>query len=146
MIKFMFAAALLAIPFSAAAKSSDLPEWLNIDTSETNSVVYARTEDLMKGRSYQTDARVWVRIDASRDRTVDWREMIIFYSINCPKYTYEILHMSTFYRGGRNVTNQVSGKTEYIVPRTIMARTADVLCYTPDLNTPTNYVPEKDEI
>jgi len=145
MLKYLFAAALLAAPLTAAAQSEDVPEWYLIDTTTSNTDFYARTEDLLKGRDYQTDARVWVRLDASRDRTVDWKEMVVLYSVNCPERTTKVLHMTTYYRNGRNVTDRVPGTIEYIVPRSIMAATADMLCYSPS-SKPTSYVPDKHTI
>lgn len=120
---------LLIMPLTAAAATTDeFPEWEEIDTTHSNTVVYARTEDLLRGRADQTDARVWVRMDHTRDMTFKARSSMMLYTVNCPAQTYRNLKLVMFSPNGESREGGVSGVTEYIVPKTIMAYVANLLC------------------
>lgn len=132
MIRYLIAAAVLLLPLTAAAdEAKDTPDWLHIDTTQTNTEVYARKADLLAGRGHQTDARVWLLFDYSRDRTVQAREAKALYSVNCPAKTYRKLTTTVYYPDGTNNTWKSNEGTKYVIPDSNMAMVVGILCYTP---------------
>lgn len=121
----------LALICASATSAEELPEWLYINTSDNGTVVYARSADLVNGRSNQTAAPVWIRFDSSRDKTISFKEARVLYAINCVARTSTHVQGTMFYRDGRNVTNGV-GDIEFIIPGSNMDHVADLLCSDPE--------------
>lgn len=132
MIRYLIAATLLLLPLTAAAdEAKDTPDWLHIGTTTTNTEMYARKADLLAGRGHQTDARVWLLFDNSRDRTVKSRESKALYSVNCPRQTYRALSMTAYMPDGSNDTWEPDGRIQHVIPDSYMATVVGILCYTP---------------
>lgn len=138
MIRYLVAAAFVLFPLSAAAdRAKDTPDWLHIDTTPTGTEVYARKSDIIAGRPNQTDARLWVKYDFSRNRTIRQREAMILYSVNCPRQTFRQLSITAFYPDGSAETLEPDGAVRYVVPETNMAFAVSLLCLTETDSTPT---------
>lgn len=133
-LKAAIAAIALAIP-APAQSNEEPPEWYYIDTTESGTVIYARTSDLAQGRSNQTAAKVWVRMNARKDRTVQWRELMSLYIVNCVAQTYRTEQMSAFYPNGKVDTVQRPGETNHITPGTRMEIVTNLLCSDPKRET-----------
>lgn len=132
MIRYLIAATLLLLPLTAAAdEAKDTPDWFHVGTTKSKTEMYARKADLLAGRDYQTDARVWIKFDNARDATVEQTMMMALYSVNCPRQTTQLISMTIYYRNGRNISSDEPGEVGYIVPNTYMDTIAKILCYTP---------------
>ena len=124
---------MLALAPAAIVNAAD-PEWYYIATDVDDTEVSARYSDLLKGRSDQTTARVWVKSDHSKDKTTDARETKTFYEVNCPARTFKALSRSTLYPGNTSpdVDEYPFGySAKNIVPETVMESVADALCLDP---------------
>ncbi len=146
MLKYLFAAALLAAPLTAAAQSEDLPDWYYINTTRSSTVIYARTQDLAKGRAHQSDARVWLLFDHAKDKSVNWRETKVYYTFDCNRQTFRALSLIVYFPDGRSEQGNPPGEIEYVIPDSNMDTVAQLLCYTPTEKSPTSYVPDKHTI
>jgi hypothetical protein len=111
------------VPTSAAASTEDqLPEWFPVVTTDTGTIITARSEDLIKGRSNQTAAR--------NDKTISFMEARSLYAINCVART-SVHAMSVFYfRNGRIETTDREPE-QFIVPESNLDLVADLLCFDP---------------
>ena len=137
MLKTIPAAALLVVPFSAAAeRAKDTPDWYHIDTTPTGTEIYVRKVDIVAGRPEQTDARLWMKHDFSRNRTISAREAMILYSVNCPRQTYRKLSITAYSPDGSVDTWQPEGEVEYVIPETNMAYAVALLCVGPSDSNP----------
>jgi hypothetical protein len=125
MKKLAIAALLFALPSAATA------EWTFVDTTIDNEDIFIRDEDWLAGRSHHRDARVWVRIDHSRNRKTPYRYTMMLVSINCPAETYRFLHGTAFMPNGRSTSERVSTTSEYAVPGTIAAEIVEMTCFDP---------------
>lgn len=116
--------------FWATATNANYGEWTYIGTTDSGTVIHAQTSDLLKGRSYQTAAPVWVKMDSSRDRTVSFMRARTLYVINCVVRTSRSMHITAYFRDGTTRTEGVQAET-FIVPETYMDTVADMLCSDP---------------
>lgn len=117
----------LALLLLAAADADR--EWMEIGTANTKSVIYARAEDLARGNSQSRAARLWIKIDARRDKTVDFSEMKTMYVVDCTTQSYRTVAMQVYYSDGSTKSVETSNKVEFIVPDTFMSTATDVLCW-----------------
>lgn len=107
-----------------------MPEWFPVVTTDTGTIITARSEDLIKGRSNQTAAKVWVKTDARNDKTISFMEARSLYAINCVART-SVHAMSVFYfRNGRIETTDREPE-QFIVPESNLDLVADLLCFDP---------------
>lgn len=127
MLKYVIAAVVLVSATPAAASETD---WTYIATTDSGTVVRARTVDLERGRSNQTAAPVWLYYDASRDKTVSFRDARGLSVVNCVTRTTTEVQGIAYYRDGR-VEHSDRGPTTFIVPDSIMDQVANVLCADP---------------
>lgn len=126
-LKPALAAAALAYATPAAASETD---WTYIGTTDSGTVIHARTADLLKGRSNHTVAPVWVRMDASRDRTISFKEVRTLYAINCVVRTSRAIQTTAYFRNGTMQTGGVEPE-EFIIPESNMDTVANLLCTDP---------------
>ncbi len=126
------AAALVALVAPSTAYAADEEGWTFINEDKGRTRVYARTEDLLRGRSDQTVARMWVKFDASRDPTVSWRVAVTMYVINCPAQTYRAVQNIYYYRDGTNNSNSNMEAMQFITPDTVLEAATKMLCSDPE--------------
>lgn len=133
MYKYIMALALLLIPTSALA-GEDIPGWTWLSESDTGSINYARTQDLLAGRSHQTSARLWLMTDTSNDASVDWYSMRVLYRVNCVTRAYMDVQYSAFGKNGRHIDTWAPNKPTiaYAIPGSTMEYALDLLCVDPD--------------
>ncbi len=112
-------------------QSAETPEWHKIGTDKDGSVLYVRTQDAMAGRSHHRAAKVWTKMDARKDRTVAWSEAKILYLMDCVAQTYRIVQIISFDSKGDPTTIQGNGKTDHVVPGSMMEGVADAVCSDP---------------
>jgi len=123
--------ALALIASSVPAGSEDVPEWTYIGTTDSGTVIRAKTSDLLAGRSNQTAAKVWVRMDASKDASVQFREAMTLYAVNCVAETYHTIQVTTYWRFRSPQTEPGSSGTRFVIPGTHMETLKDMLCSDP---------------
>lgn len=138
MRKLLTAALALITLFTAAPAFAEDP-WIKAAASDSGSVFYALRSDILAGRSDQTAAGVWVKIDSSRDRTVVWMEVTTRYVVNCPMRSYRPLQTTVFFRGGRTEDLTSDNKLQYAIPGSNMDAVLDLLCTDPVDEGDTNY-------
>jgi hypothetical protein len=126
MLKYVLLATALMWASPAAADT----EWTYVATTNGGTVIHARTSDLLKGRSHHTTAPVWVRMDASRDRTVSFREARVLYAVNCVARTSRSVQATVYFRNGTTQTDSVRAE-EFIIPDSNLDTVANMLCSDP---------------
>ena len=126
--------ALILFIFCHGAGSAEDSAWVEIATTSTETVIFARKDDINNGRSNQTDAVVWVKQDHSRDKTTDVRESKMLLRVNCVARTYKNITASAFDPNGKVILSKTPSypKTEFIVPGTIIDELSGYLCSDPD--------------
>lgn len=107
------------------------PTWLLVDTSDHGTKVYARADDLRDGRPTSRAARLWIKLDSRRDTTVSWSEVKTLYAVDCLMKTYRTITSHVEYSNGRSQTLAGDGKTEFIVPDSVMEGATNILCAPP---------------
>lgn len=127
MLKRAIVALALAYATPAAASETD---WTYIATTDSGTVIHARTADLLKGRSNHTVAPVWLRMNASKDRSAIFKEAMILFAVNCVIRTQQQVQSTAYFRNGETERN---GPTEprFIVPESNMDTVANLLCTDP---------------
>lgn len=131
MIARITAAAAIALalcPVHASAEDRSNAEWIFIGEDQKGAVGYVRRQDVMAGRPNQTAARVWMKLDASRDRTVAFREAFSLIEVNCPAQTTRDLQITLYYPDGSVKTQQMFGASEYIIPGSNAEVMAKMVC------------------
>lgn len=123
------ALAALALAYATPAAASET-DWTYIGTTDSGTVIHARTADLLKGRSDQTVAPVWLRYDASSDRTIAFKEARAMVVINCVARTAMHVQGTAYFRDG-TVERTGSREVRFIVPDSNMDTVATMLCTDP---------------
>lgn len=126
---------LVTISLHTPAMSQDRPEWFLIDTNKTGTQIFARTIDLQAGRPESRAAKLWVKIDASRDRTVSWREIKTLYAVDCIAETYRVITTHVAYSTKQSETIPGDMKLQFVVPGSVMAGATEILCSSPEEQT-----------
>lgn len=128
--KLALASAIIGLLVSPAAAED--PEWYRLGESSGGSVMYARTADLLAGRSHHTAARMWIMFDARKDRAVAWSELKALYVVNCVAQTYRMVSYVAYRRNGSvmDSDNEV-GELDYVIPGSMMSEAVDALCSDP---------------
>lgn len=132
-MKNLLAFLLLLAPISAVAQAQETENyrkgWLFLGDDNTNTKVFARMVDILKGMPNLTKARVWVMLDHSKDRTTDVRETKFLFEVNCPNQTYKIITTAETYPNNRIVTDTPTyTPVKYIVPGSSMEAVHENLC------------------
>lgn len=127
MLKRAIVALALAYATPAAASETD---WTYIATTDTGTVIHARTADLLKGRSSHTVAPVWLRMDFTQNSTVNVKEVRALYAINCVVRTSRAIQTAIYLRNG-SVENGGVEREEFIIPDSNMDTVATMLCTDP---------------
>jgi hypothetical protein len=126
--------AMLLIPITALADTPAGPDdWLMVDTTTTGTKVFARTMDINAGRPADRAARIWVKTDASRDKTVIFRESKVLYSVDCPAGEYTAVTYAFYLPDGSVRTNRAEAneRSSFAVPGSIMSDIIQALCAAP---------------
>lgn len=118
----------LAVP---AYGEDEVPEWTFIDTTNTGTKIYARSQDILAGRADDTAAKVWVRFDASRDNTITWQSTVSLYVLNCIAETYQAVQHTYYYRDGRSRSTDRPEQVRFIPPGSNVDSIKKMVCYTP---------------
>lgn len=127
MFKYILALALLVLPASTAMAQSE-DEWVFVSTSETETDFYIRRSDVMAGRSDSTAARMWVRMDHSKDAGISWRYSVIRYSVNCLNESFVQTSFTSYQANGKAESSPVSGNREYVIPGSHMDTMTKLVC------------------
>lgn len=132
-IRHLVIAAVLAVTCPTnTAQAEDLPEWIEIGTTTQGTVIYARTADIAVGRPGTTSARLWIKFDASKDRTMSWRTTVVLYNVNCVTETYRIVQGTSYYPDGTNTEMRgMDQSTKYVTPDSNMEVAVKLLCAAP---------------
>ena len=101
-------------------------------------MVYVRRTDLYAGRSDQTAAKLWLKLDFSRDLTVKWNHTISLFVVNCPAQTYQAIQTTIYYANGDNYPADPDTGPTFVTPGTIMAASVNLLCMDPPVDPVTN--------
>ena len=129
MTRLFLALALIAAPVAAA---EPLPEWRYVNTDDTGSHYYLRTEDWLEGRSHMRSAKAWLMTDSSGDKTIEWKSSKMLVSVDCVAETYRSLWFVFTYPSGKVESHAASDKSvRPVVPGTILAGAVDMLCVDP---------------
>ncbi len=125
--------ALAAGALLATAASAQTPsEWRYVSEDISDSVWYIREADFQAGHSQATAARMWVKVDASRDATVSYQSAVKRYTVNCVAGTYRFDQATHYYRDGTNSILRGDYQTHYATPGSIFAQVVDALCQDPE--------------
>ena len=130
-MKYLIALALSLVPASAALAENE--GWYTFYTTGDGTIMYARSEDVIKGRSGQRDAKVWVKMDHRNDSTTENEESRTLFQLNCPEQTYQTLAIFTRKPGSKNQTKEfVPFHTgQYIMPDSVMEVLSKDVCTDP---------------
>jgi len=126
----LIAALAIGTSTPASAAEEQLPEWFPVATTKNGTVISARSEDLVQGRSNQMAAKVWVKFNASNDRTISFTEARVLYAINCVARTSLVVMSAYYYRNGKMATTGPQAE-QFIVPESNLDLVADLLCSDP---------------
>ena len=131
-MKYLVSLALILAPITTVAAEDETSEWLYITNDKDGTSVYALRSDIMKGRSNQTRARVWVKLDHSRDKTTQYRESKVLYEVNCPGQSFRSLSYHSYDTASNRVySDNTTSSITYIIPETVMESVAIELCADP---------------
>ena len=131
-MKNLIALALLLVPASAALAENE--GWYLFYTTGNGTFMYARSEDMLKGRSDQTSAKVWVKMDHKNDSTTADEESRTLFQLNCPEQTYRTLAIFTRKPGEKNQTQEYVpfNSGQYIMPDSVMEVLSKDVCTDPE--------------
>lgn len=103
--------------------------WLYVNTTRNDTVIYVRADDVANGHPSSRDARMWVRQDYRRDRTIPLTEAKVLYAVDCVARTTVQLSI-TFYdlKGAPGTATGNPWDAKPIVPDSIMDDATRMLC------------------
>jgi hypothetical protein len=110
-----------------AASEPTLNSWYYVGVSN-KSIVYLRYGDLLEARATSRAARVWVKFDERKNPKVRNIESKVLYEFNCVAMTFRTLSATLYYQDGSNETDDNSMGSTPIVPDSLGASLADLLC------------------
>jgi hypothetical protein len=128
MIRYIAAAAALALAAPLTAKAPPAEGWSRIDESAELDH-WIRDKDWMAGRPDSTSALVWVWVDHKRSRTIS-HEMILL-EINCPAEGYRLVQTQRFDLRGKS-TSHGGTEWQFATPSTIIGEIVGVTCMEPE--------------
>lgn len=139
-IRYLIIAAVLAAMCPTnTAQAADLPEWVEVGSTASGTIIYARSEDLVQGRPENTSAKLWMKLDASKNREVAWNSTIVLYVVNCVSESYRMIQGTAYYSNGTNEQiENIDGSTKFVTPGSNIAYATKLLCSAPS-QTPTDY-------
>lgn len=104
-------------------------EWVTVATTPTGGAWMLRAKDWA---SSDTGKSVWVKIDASRDRTVKWRSAMHEYSISCRERSMQDTAIIIYDASGNvlasSQTGYRAGANRGVVPDSIGEQLVDAVC------------------
>ena len=120
----------LAATFAILSSSSfaQADRWTLVGTSTSGTVWYIATEDYLRGRPDQVAAPMWVKLDHSADKQVEYRETIARYTVNCREKTFRTDSFTVYRANGRSETLPKSYSFNYAVPDTVLESAIIMLC------------------
>lgn len=114
-------------PNNAAEYHSQVA-WYYAGETMSKSLVYVRAEDVSQGSTSNRAAPVWIRMNSSRDNTVDHMTSIGRFTVNCVSKSYSANSLILYYRDGRNEDSPVDSTTKYIASGSVLESAVDLLC------------------
>lgn len=128
MKKLILASILALTPSLAQADDT----WFHVTSTDDGTHIYALKKDLMKGRSHQTVARVWVRMDSRKDPTVSFNEARTLYAVNCVAGSYRTISTIITMPDGR-IHNETSRdlSVRFAAPDSNIGSVIELLCSDP---------------
>lgn len=126
-MKYLFPVIISLTP--VAGLTAEEGEWIYVGESLTNGVHYVRTEDVMNGKSTQTAAKAWMKVDHSREANKIFRESKMLLEIDCPAQTFRHLAIVSSRPDGtvRSETTTNAPK-KYVVPDSIVENVVKKVC------------------
>ena len=97
-MRIVFAVVLLSLPLNSPVYA----EWLKVSESNSNSVWYM---DPARVKVVGGKVEAWVKIDSTRDRTVQFAEMKELISFDCSADTYGVLSVIKYDTYGKVVSS-----------------------------------------
>lgn len=124
-IKQLLCACALTFSFEASGAESD---WIEVTTSDSGSSWQVRADDVLN--TTNKNPHVWIKVDASKDKTVQFREQKIFAWIDCNYQTVKIVSSVTYASDGAVLrsTSTPYASTDPIVPDTVMDGVREAVC------------------
>ena len=123
-IKFIVAAAALIM----AATPAFAVDWVYVTTGENGSDFYYDADTIQRSGNQVT---VWEKEDASRNKTVKYREQKIQGNFSCSSRTYRLLSFVAYYPDGKQNSSSLDTyeqKVEPIPPDTIGETRLEAVC------------------
>jgi hypothetical protein len=115
-------------PDSYASSRQGLPSWIYLSADDDGAKYYVRGEDVAAGAPSSRAARMWLRTDATNDKTVKWQTAMGRFTINCVDETYALDALTTYDQNGQADQVAVTRKVESIVPDSLLASATDLIC------------------
>lgn len=122
-IKLIVATALVL-----AATPAFAVDWVYVSSDSTGTIYYYDADTILRSGSQVT---VWEKEDASRNKTVKYREQKIQSQFSCSDRTYRLLSFVTYYPDGKKISYSLDTyeqKVEAIPPDTIGETRLEAVC------------------
>jgi hypothetical protein len=122
-IKLIVATALVL-----AATPAFAVDWVYVSSDSTGTIYYYDADTIRRSGSQVT---VWEKEDASRNKTVKYREQKIQSQFSCSDRTYRLLSFVTYYPDGKKISYSLDTyeqKVEVIPPDTIGETRLEAAC------------------
>lgn len=126
-MKIIAAFIVFLVPATLAAEG--LPQWSYIGHSPSGTLIYALNSDIRKGSPRSTNARVWVKLDHTKDLTTKVRETKMLFEVNCAQNVFRGLSSNETDGKGNFIsgTNEV-GPLTHVPPGSIISMVTEALC------------------
>ena len=112
---------------SQAASTTPIPQWYYF-ASDDGSMFYVRGQDVASSRATSSTARFWVKTDNSKNKSVSYRSTMARYNLDCIAETYKTESFAVFDASGRSTENSLDFKIHPVVPETVFASVAEIIC------------------
>lgn len=110
-----------------APAPATVPQWYFLTTSD-GTLYYVRGQDVSKSTKSSRSAKFWLKTDDSNNKSVSYRTSMTQYNLDCVAETYKIESFTTYNAAGNSTDYPQDFKVYKVVPETIFASAAELIC------------------